>query len=179
MDESANSATRDVIVVGIDGSDFAREALRWAIAEARLRNSRLVTVHAWRLGYSGGPGGGYGYVGGPFDPYAAGALGDRQQAAEYLLDKATEGHATVGVEIERRVVEGDPADVLVAAAADADLLVVGSRGHGGLVGLMLGSVSQRCAHLAPCPVVIVHALRSGAHGPAPSDASGAEGAAIA
>jgi nucleotide-binding universal stress UspA family protein len=179
MHESENSETRGVIVVGIDGSACASEALRWAIAEARLRNSRLLTVHAWRLGYPGGPGGGYGYVGGPFDPYAAGALGDRQQAAEYLLEKATERPATDGVEIERRVVEGDAADVLVAAAAEGDLLVVGSRGHGGLVGLMLGSVSQRCAHHAPCPVVIVHAPKPEAGGSAPADAAGARRQTIA
>jgi len=60
------------------------------------------------------------------------------------------------VEIERRVVEGRPAAVLVDESQGADLLVVGSRGHGGFAGLLLGSVSQQCAHHAACPVVIVH-----------------------
>jgi len=60
------------------------------------------------------------------------------------------------VEIERRVVEGRPAAVLVNESQGADLLVVGSRGHGGFAGLLLGSVSQQCAHHAACPVVIVH-----------------------
>ena len=61
------------------------------------------------------------------------------------------------VEIELQAIQGAPAGVLVAASRDADLLVVGSRGHGGFVGLLLGSVSQQCAHHAECPVVIVHA----------------------
>jgi nucleotide-binding universal stress UspA family protein len=60
------------------------------------------------------------------------------------------------VEVERRVVEGRPAAVLVDESQGADLLVVGSRGHGGFTGLLLGSVSQQCAHHAACPVVIVH-----------------------
>jgi nucleotide-binding universal stress UspA family protein len=58
------------------------------------------------------------------------------------------------VEVERRVVEGAPGAVLVAESRDADLLVVGSRGHGGFAQLLLGSVSQQCAHHAECPVVI-------------------------
>lgn len=60
-----------------------------------------------------------------------------------------------GVEIEQRVVQGSAGGALVEAARDADLLVVGSRGHGGFVGLLLGSVSQQCVHHAPCPAVVV------------------------
>jgi nucleotide-binding universal stress UspA family protein len=63
------------------------------------------------------------------------------------------------VEIEQRVVQGAPAAVLVEESRDADLLVVGSRGHGGFTQLLLGSVSQQCAHLSECPVVIVRAKR--------------------
>jgi nucleotide-binding universal stress UspA family protein len=59
------------------------------------------------------------------------------------------------VKIERRVVEGPAASVLVDESRAADLLVVGSRGHGGFTGLLLGSVSQQCAQHAECPVVIV------------------------
>jgi nucleotide-binding universal stress UspA family protein len=179
MNESENPETRGVLVVGIDGSTCAREALRWATAEARLRNSRLLTVHAWRLGYLAGPGGGYGYVGGPFDSYAAGGVGDRQQAGEEFLEEATGGPETEGVEIERRVVEGSAAEALVQAAAEGDLLVVGSRGHGGFAGLLLGSVSQQCAHHAPCPVVIVHAPKPGAGGSGPAEAAVAENQAMA
>jgi nucleotide-binding universal stress UspA family protein len=78
-----------------------------------------------------------------------------QRAAEELLVKATAGLDAEGVEIECRAVAGGAPEVLVSEAAEADLLVVGSRGHGGFAGLLLGSVSQQCAHHARCPVVIV------------------------
>ena len=97
------------------------------------------------------------------------------QAAEELLEEETAGleaeAEAEGIEIERRVVEGGAARVLVDAAADGDLLVVGSRGHGGFAGLLLGSVSQQCAHHAHCPVVIVQAPRpaAGALKPAQAD----------
>ena len=67
-------------------------------------------------------------------------------------------HTTVpaaDVEMSISAVEGDPARVLLEAAHDADVLVAGSRGHSGVASLLLGSVSQHCAHHAPCPVVIV------------------------
>jgi len=69
------------------------------------------------------------------------------------------GGADPGVPVERSVVEGPAAQVLLRAAAGADLLVLGSRGRGGFAGLLLGSVSQQCAHHAPCPLVIVRRPR--------------------
>lgn len=71
------------------------------------------------------------------------------------------------MQIEQRVVEGAAATVLIGAVCGDDLLVVGSRGHGGFAGLMLGSVSQQCAHHAPCPVVIVHPATPSAKGSGP------------
>ncbi len=143
-----------VVVVGVDGSAGADAGLRWAAAEARLRKTSLRVVHAWTFSYPGV--GGYGYLGATLDDFPGG-LSDLHRAAEDLLERATEGLEAEGVEIERTVVEGAPAAVLVGAATAGDLLVVGSRGHGGFSGLLLGSVSQQCAHHAPCPVVIVHA----------------------
>jgi nucleotide-binding universal stress UspA family protein len=88
-----------------------------------------------------------------------GELGDLRGAAETALAATLQEVVpdAAEVEIERRVVEGAPAAVLVDESREADLLVVGSRGLGGFSGLLLGSVSQQCAHHAACPVVIVRA----------------------
>jgi len=86
--------------------------------------------------------------------------GRHQAGAERRLDAELEAvldDADASVEIHCLVVEAAPAAALVGAAQGADLLVVGSRGHGGFRGLLLGSVSQRCARSAPCPVAIVRA----------------------
>jgi nucleotide-binding universal stress UspA family protein len=140
-----------VIVVGVDHSAGATEAVRFALEEAKLRDATLRTVHAWQFGYIGVTG-----LEGAL-PAVGGELGDFRTAAAATLD-ATLREAipeTGGVEVERRVVEGAPTAVLVEQSRDADLLVVGSRGHGGFAQLLLGSVSQQCAQHAECPVVIV------------------------
>jgi len=142
-----------MIVVGVDHSAGAKAALRFALAEARLRQTSLRVVHAWQ----------FGYVGASFVPGSYPGLGDElgglRGAAEATLDETL--HEVVPdtgeVEIERRVVEGAASAVLVDESRGAELLVVGSRGLGGFSGLLLGSVSQQCAHHAACPVVIVHA----------------------
>jgi nucleotide-binding universal stress UspA family protein len=145
------------VVVGVDGSRGSSEALHWAIAEARLRNAPLRAIHAWPylqpavpplLGY----------------PYSAESVDfiveDRQQAAEQMLERATSELASVhDIEIERVIGEGSAARVLIDAVGEDDLLVVGSRGHGGFSSLLLGSVSQQCAQHAPCPVVIVRGTK--------------------
>jgi nucleotide-binding universal stress UspA family protein len=140
-----------VIVVGVDHSESAKQALRFAVEEAKLRQARLRVVHAWQYGYIGAAGleGAYPAVGDGVD--------ELRDAAEAALAEALSESIpdTDAVEIERRVVEGRAAAVLVDESRVADLLVVGSRGHGGFAGLLLGSVSQQCAHHATCPVVIV------------------------
>jgi nucleotide-binding universal stress UspA family protein len=144
-----NSKLKNVatVVVGVDGSAGAAEALLWAIAEARLRKAPLRIVNAWNYGYTGMPLGALGAMGG-FDSYVSVDIDtvDLQRAAEELLERAIAEVAgeVEGVEVERHVVQGGAAQVLIGAAVGADLLVVGSRGHGGFVGLMLGSVSQQC-----------------------------------
>jgi nucleotide-binding universal stress UspA family protein len=143
----------NVIVVGVDHSAGAKDALRFALEEAQLRHARLRAVHAWQFGYIGATG-----MEGLL-PAIGGELRDFRDAAEAALD-ATLREAipeAADVEVERRVVEGAPAAVLVEESRDADLLVVGSRGHGGFARLLLVSVSQQCAHHAECPVVIVRA----------------------
>jgi nucleotide-binding universal stress UspA family protein len=146
-----------LIVVGVDSSDGAREALRFALDEAKRRHASLRVVHSWQFGNIGIKG-----IEG-FSPVVGADLGDLRRTAELALDGILEAVAADvdGVAIERRVVEGAPAAVLVDESHDADLLVVGSRGHGGFAGLLLGSVSQQCAHHAACPVVIVRASNGG------------------
>src|SRR6185437_3835562 len=78
------------------------------------------------------------------------------QAAETVLDHAFATLGTTGdVEIERAIVQGPEAQVLIDAVSEHDSLVVGSRGHGGFAGLLPGSVSHQCARHAPCAVVVV------------------------
>jgi nucleotide-binding universal stress UspA family protein len=144
------------IVVGVDGSEASKEALRWAVGEARLRRAKVRALRAYEVPF----------VPPVLDPFGAvpaveGVPGiDR----ELLRQASEEGLARVvsevvpdpgGVEIELQVAEGHAAEVLVATSKDAELLVVGSRGHGGFAGLLLGSVSQSSAQHAYCPVVIV------------------------
>jgi nucleotide-binding universal stress UspA family protein len=144
-----------MIVVGVDNSAGAKEALRFALEEARLRDTTLRAVHSWRYGYIGGSGL-------QANPVLVGAgLNEAREAAEAELDATMEevvGDYVFEVRIERRVVEGRPAQVLVDESRDSELLVVGSRGLGGFGGLLLGSVSQQCAQHAACPVVIVRAV---------------------
>ena len=135
-------------MVGVDGSPESREALAFALAEARQRGARLQVIHAWSFPNAEGE----------IQQLAAEAAHQPlAQAAQDTLD-ATLGAASehaADVEIDARTVEGHPAQVLVDAARDADLLVVGSRGRGGFAGLLLGSVSGQCVHHAGCPVVVV------------------------
>jgi len=144
------------IVVGVDGSPGSGEALRFALEEARLRQARVVALYAWRLPVAESPG-----------PFALGlptlevpldeVAGAYEAAASDLLDNAVaEASADIaGVEIERRLVEDNPVLALLDASEGADLLVVGTRGHGGFAGLLLGSVSAECVHHARCPVIVV------------------------
>lgn len=164
------SETCGSVIVGLDGSAGARAALRWAMAEARLRKTRLRVIHVWTFSDPGGAG--YGYLGESLDAFPGGGLSNLHRASEDMIEHAIADLAAEaeGVEIEREIVEGTAADVLVGAATERDLLVVGSRGHGGFAGLLLGSVSQQCAHHARCPVVIVHAPKPAADEPEPAEA---------
>lgn len=137
------------IVAGADGSSSAQAALHWAFRQARLTGAVLEAVLAWEV------------------PIALGRFGtardvpredtEFRQAAEQVLAEAVAGVADAagGVEVRPQALEGNAAAVLLAAARGADLLVVGSRGHGGFAGALLGSVSLQCVQHAPCPVVVV------------------------
>lgn len=146
----------DRIIVGVDGSDGARVALEWAVGEARLRGARLVAVHTWQIPPLGAGVHPFGTGAGAFDPTLDADLLERVEAgAKQLLERELAAVDLSGIEVEKLVEARNPADALLDAARDADLLVVGTRGHGGFKGLLLGSVSQQASHHAPCPVVIV------------------------
>ena len=146
---------RAVIVVGVDGSSHGREALKWALAAARSRNARLRAVHAWSVPSLLRPGELTGSVDG-----LLGAL--RDSAAEVLIGELEPiRDEDNGTPVEEVVVEQQPAEALVQASAEADLLVVGSRGLGSLAGTLLGSVSQQCVQHARCPIAVIHSAHHG------------------
>jgi nucleotide-binding universal stress UspA family protein len=139
------------IVVGVDGSAHARQALRFALAEAALRGARVVVVGSWAVPPLAATG--VGMI--PAFDLLRTELAD--SASEVLSRELAEvADAAAGVEVEQHLAQGDAAGVLVEAAAGAELLVVGSRGRGGVTGTVLGSVSRACLHHAPCPVAVVH-----------------------
>jgi nucleotide-binding universal stress UspA family protein len=145
------------IVVGVYSSPGSNEALRWAVEEARLRRARIVALHAWTLPLA---------TTDPMlvaSPTSSALLSDLHDAATEILKRAVGevGVEAEGVEIEQRVVQGPAGAALVDAAQEADLLVVGSRGHGGFVGLLLGSVTQQVLHHAPVPAVVVREPEGG------------------
>jgi nucleotide-binding universal stress UspA family protein len=136
------------VVVGIDGSEYSRRALRVAFQEASARGARLVAVHAWTVDY---------------EEVVAGqgvAVVDGDQIAEQAHADAAESIAGFAeefpdVDVERVVLQGDPADIVLDHATDAQMVVVGSRGRGLVRGFLLGSVSQAVMHRAICPVLVV------------------------
>lgn len=137
------------IVVGVDGSPSSRAALRWAVRHARLTGGTVDAVIAWQIplmlqNYSWAPI----YV---------------EEAGDFAEDARKRIDAIIGKEVgpadrplvRSRVVHGHPAQALLAAAVGADLLVVGSRGHGSFAEALLGSTGQHCVHHAHCPVLIM------------------------
>ena len=140
------------ITVGVDGSEHSRRALEWAIREAGLRGAALTVLAVHQVAANHWTGSPDLY---PADQPVTEAM---RRAAEEALQKAVSqvgepGPASVTV----RAVSGLAAQELVAASADADLLVVGSRGGGGFARLLLGSVSSQVVSHAACPVVVIPA----------------------
>jgi nucleotide-binding universal stress UspA family protein len=152
-------AVSGTIVVGVDGSDASGDALRWAAEEARLRSSSLVAVHAWSF-VPPQPIGDPGMLAIPAGDLP-GQLDAESEAARISLDNAVAGilGADAGVEVERKLVEGDAGEVLVAESKEAELVVVGSHGRSGFKAAILGSVSRHVVDHAACPVVVVKTPR--------------------
>ena len=136
------------IVVGVDGSPSSRTALNWAAAEAADHGADLVVLNVWEHTL--------------LPPTGSVSVSERyvpdesQRTAEDLVKLIKEELGEdPPVVVQPRVKEGNPARVLIEQSEDADLLVVGTRGHGGFRGLVLGSVSQHVAGYAKCPVAVV------------------------
>ena len=147
------------IVVGVDGSEESRAALDWAVEEGRLRQAPVLAIHAWEVPLVPAPTG--------LVPPSVEVVGDltelREDAASLVETMVREiaGDAA-DVEIRPLTVEDKPVNALLDAAErnDAQMIVVGSRGHGGFVSLLIGSTSDQVARHATCPVVI-HRQRRG------------------
>ena len=138
------------IVVGVDGSDASKSALRWALGEASAHGSTVLVVNVWQF-----PMVAFGDYHGTTVPMVE--TSDLKDLAERTLRDAVD--EIVGddrtVEVGSEVRTGHPAQELMEASKDADLLVVGSVGHGGFSGMLLGSVSNHLVHHATTPLVVV------------------------
>lgn len=129
--------------MGVDGSVQSQAALDWGVQEARLRGGEVLALASWHY---------------PYVTDAAGQAWDYgafERDVQAILDEELARAAQPGVPVSGQLVQGSAASALVAASRDADLVIVGSRGHGGFAGLLLGSVSSQLAHHAHCPVLII------------------------
>jgi len=136
------------IVVGVDGSEHSVEALRWAAEEAQLRGVVLHVAASFSAGILS-----TGYEVASPDPADLSAASNTMLGA--AIDTVRETGVLEGVEVVTEVLEGHAGEQLIRLSQDADLLVVGSRGHGGFVGLLMGSVTTYVVNHALCPVVVV------------------------
>ncbi len=141
---ASGSAEPGLVVVGFDGSPSATAALEWAARYAALTGARLRAVSAW--GYPNTLGYPIVYGNENFEETARNTLHE-------AIGRVLVAHP--GLAAEELVAEGTAIEVLLQEAKGASLLVVGSRGHGGFVGMLLGSVSAHAVHHAHCPVVVV------------------------
>jgi nucleotide-binding universal stress UspA family protein len=135
------NANAQLVVVGVDGSEESIEALRWAASYGKSIGAKVVAVKSWHY------------------PWAMQTAPEQidvsvEQQVKSELDDAV-NKAGVTSEVESSVREGHASLVLVNASKEADLLVVGSKGHGAFHGMLLGSVTQHCVTSSECPVVVV------------------------
>lgn len=150
----ASTSQTPRIVVGIDGSPSSVAALRWAIGQAALDGSTVEAITAWQIPAAMT---GYGWA-----PVPVADCSDMELIAKRALEEAIveAAGASSSPLVHGEIAQGLPAQVLIDASAGAALLVVGSRGHGGFAGALLGSVSQYCVHHAHCPVLIIRGDKS-------------------
>jgi nucleotide-binding universal stress UspA family protein len=130
------------IVVGVDGSAHGDAALRWALQEAEAHNGEVIAIFAWQVPFLSIP-----------------RVFDREEleqaSKDFLINRVSGIAPSPKVPLTPLVAEGDPAEALVTASREADLLVVGTHGRSPFMGALLGAVSLRCAASAYCPVTLV------------------------
>ena len=138
------------IVIGVDGSKQSIQALRWAARLAAGTGARLDAVLAWEYPMISG-------WGSAAVPLTYDLKADMEKVLTDAVDTAYGADRPPNLTLT--VLEGHPARLLIERSADALMLVVGSRGHGGFTGLLLGSISANVAEHAHCPVLVVHGDR--------------------
>jgi nucleotide-binding universal stress UspA family protein len=149
--EAVSEPVRGRIVVGVDDSEQAAAALRWALAEGVLRHATVEVVHSWSPPMSAMPFGATLRLRaheGEIDAVA-------RESVDEIVDAALAEMDDQPPEVLRTILPGAPALTLVEVAEGADLLVVGSHGRTGLSRLVVGSVAMACVQHAPCPVVVI------------------------
>lgn len=146
---TASSAQRPVVVVGVDGSESSKLALRWAARIARAEDAVIEIVGTWHYPYANG----WAAVPDEYSPEE-----DLEKVLTDVVDEVFEGARPADLRVS--VLEGDPARLLIKLSETALLVVVGSRGRGGFAGVLLGSVSGKVSQLAKCPVLIAHGAHS-------------------
>ncbi len=144
---AAQPHRKSLVVVGVDGSPGGLAALQFALTEARLRGAELRAVCAWDYPDT------FGAPTNLPDDYDLESIA--QDTLSQAIAEVTGTAEQAGVPVIPEVRRGQAASVLLGAAEGADLLVVGTRGHGGFTRLLLGSVSHQCVHHAPCPVAVI------------------------
>jgi nucleotide-binding universal stress UspA family protein len=156
--EIQSTSASDRVVVGVDGSPASLEALEWALRYSSMTRSAVDVVAAWDWSVN--------LSLAPIAPDFAAAMSAEQMLDSLIRRKRAE-HPDL--QIDGRVVQGDAASVLEDESNGAALLVVATRGHGELIGLLLGSVSEHCATHAQCPVLVYRGVSRGST----SDTTGA------
>jgi nucleotide-binding universal stress UspA family protein len=146
---TSDRGTRPIVVVGVDGSEESVAALRWAARYAVAAGASVRAVQAWHYPTAAS-----------VPPVGIAPAAVSGEVEEHIKASIAEAVAKAApdapdLHIESEIRYGHPAQVLIEESGSADLLVVGKRGHGGFLGMLLGSVSQHCVNAAQCPVVVV------------------------
>ncbi len=149
MSTEQTPAQDNRVIVGVDGSEPSKHALRWAQFIAHASGSTLEVIAAWQPFPSGWVGVGWAAMPSGFNPAQ-----DAEKSLTATVDEVFGEDRPAGLKLTVR--EGNAAQVLLEASAGARMLVVGSRGHGGFTGLLIGSVSSACTEHATCPVLVLH-----------------------